>query len=107
MQYVGEGDFVATGDEFLGHLRELAGLTPRSRVLDVGCGIGRVARPLAGFLDGGSYTGFDVNAPAIGWCQARYPEHFRFQLADLYNARYHPTGMARASEYRFPYDDDS
>ncbi len=107
MQYVGAGDFVATGDEFLGHLTELAGLRPDERVLDAGCGIGRIARPLVGYLDGGSYAGFDVNAPAIGWCQARYPDHFAFTLVDLYNARYHPTGTQRAGTFRFPYADDS
>jgi SAM-dependent methyltransferase len=109
LQFVGEGDFVATGDEFLGHLVELAGLEPDADVLDVGCGIGRVARPLAGFLDErGSYRGFDVNPVGIGWCQARYDAaRFQFVLADLYNARYHATGSLKASEYRFPYEDAS
>jgi SAM-dependent methyltransferase len=105
MQFVGEGDFVATGDEFLGHLTDLAGLEPTSDVLDVGCGIGRMARPLAGFLRGGSYAGFDVNEMAIRWCRQRYPASFRFDVADLYNARYHPGGTQEAREYRFPYDD--
>jgi SAM-dependent methyltransferase len=108
LQFVGEGDFAATGDEFLGHLVDLAGLTPGSRVLDVGCGIGRMARPLAGFLDaGGRYEGFDVNPVGIGWCQLHYDhDRFRFTLADLYNRRYHPTGTLKAREYRFPYEDD-
>ncbi|HEY3187699.1 MAG TPA: class I SAM-dependent methyltransferase [Solirubrobacteraceae bacterium] len=109
LQFVGEGDFVATGDEFLGHLVEVAGLAPDHDVLDVGCGIGRMARPLSRFLDErGSYAGFDVNPVGVGWCQLHYDrERFRFTLADLFNARYHPTGRHRASEYRFPYDDHS
>src|SRR4051812_23038714 len=80
LQLVGEGDFAATGEEFLGHLVELCGLAPHERVLDVGCGIGRLARPLSRFLDErGSYAGFDVNAVGIGWCQARYDrERFSF-----------------------------
>jgi SAM-dependent methyltransferase len=107
LQFVGEGDFAATGDEFLGHLVELAGLEAGSQVLDVGCGIGRMARPLAGFLgEDGRYEGFDVNPVGIGWCQLRYDERFRFTLADLYNRRYHPTGALKAHEFRFPYDDD-
>jgi len=108
LQFVGDGDFAAVGDEFLGHLVELAGLTPDSRVLDVGCGIGRLARPLVRYLDDrGSYAGFDVNPVGVGWCQLRYDERFRFALADLFNARFHPTGRHRAAEYRFPYDDDA
>ena len=47
---VGEGDFGAVGDEFLSHLVGLCGLRPEDRVLDVGCGIGRLARPLSGYL---------------------------------------------------------
>lgn len=104
---VGQGDFVAIGDEFLGHLVDLAGLTPSSDVLDAGCGIGRIARPLAGFLDGGSYAGFDVDRDAVAWCRARYPDRFRFDVADLRNVRYNPHGADEAAAYRFPYDDDA
>ncbi|HEU4656294.1 MAG TPA: class I SAM-dependent methyltransferase [Capillimicrobium sp.] len=105
---VGQGDFVAIGDEFLAHLVELADLTPASDVLDAGCGIGRIARPLAGFLTTGTYAGFDVDRDAIGWCASRYPaDRFRFDVADLRNARYNPHGTEDATSYRFPYDDDS
>jgi SAM-dependent methyltransferase len=105
MQFVGAGDFVAVGDEFLGHLVELAGLRPDSDVLDVGCGIGRIARPLAGYLTTGAYAGFDVEPLGIEWCRARYPERFRFDLADLRNGRYRPGGARSAAEYRFPHHD--
>jgi SAM-dependent methyltransferase len=98
LQFVGEGDFAATGEEFLGHFVELAGLQRGERVLDVGCGIGRMARPLARYFDGrGSYAGFDVDPIGVGWCQPRYPERFEFTLARVESA----------SEYRFPYDDAS
>jgi len=107
LQFVGAGDFVATGDEFLGHLTQLAGLTPQSDVVDIGCGIGRIARPLAAFLTTGTYAGFDVDPRGITWCSERYPaDRFSFTLADLRNARYNPTGTASARDYRFPYDDD-
>src|ERR687892_593067 len=98
----------ATADEFMAHFIELGGLQPDERVLDVGCGIGRMARPLAGYLSSeGSYDGFDVNRDGIAWCRRRYRRHanFRFEVADLFNARYNPRGAQRADEYRFPYDD--
>jgi SAM-dependent methyltransferase len=110
LDFVGHSDFAATGDEFLAHFVELGGLQPDERVLDVGCGIGRMARPLAGYLSSdGSYDGFDVNRDGIAWCRRRYRRHpnFRFQVADLFNARYNPHGAQRADEYRFPYDDAS
>ena len=110
LDYAGHSDFVDTGDEFLAYFGQLGGLQPDHAVLDVGCGMGRMARPLAGYLDGeGSYDGFDVNRDGIGWCRRRYArrDNFRFQVADLYNRRYNPHGAHAATEYRFPYDDGS
>ena len=110
LDFVGHSDFTATGDEFMAHFVELGGLQPGERVLDVGCGIGRMARPLAGYLSSdGSYDGFDVNRDGIAWCRRRYRRHanFRFEVADLFNARYNPRGSRRADEYRFPYEDAS
>lgn len=106
--FAGHADFVATGDALLTHLVELAGLQPGERVLDVGCGTGRVARPLAGYLSSeGSYDGFDVDRDGIGWCRRRYARHanFRFQVADRYDRRHNPHGAQAAAEYRFPYED--
>jgi SAM-dependent methyltransferase len=107
--YVGRGDFRATGEEFLGHFRELGGLRAHDRVLEMGCGIGRMARVLAPVLrPPGSYDGFDVVASGITWCQAHYratAAPFRFLHADLRNTAYNPQGALPADTYRFPYDD--
>jgi SAM-dependent methyltransferase len=109
LDFVGHSDFVETGDEFLGHFVELGGLQPSHDVLDIGCGIGRMARPLSGYLDaGGSYEGFDVNREGVGWCRRRYArfKNFHFQVADLYNRRYNPHGPQKTIDYRFPYPDE-
>jgi SAM-dependent methyltransferase len=109
LDFVGHSDFVETGDEFLGHFVELGGLQPDHAVLDVGCGIGRMARPLSGYLGtDGSYEGFDVNREGVGWCRRRYAKHpnFHFQVADLYNKRYNPLGSQKTIDYRFPYQDE-
>jgi SAM-dependent methyltransferase len=104
---VGDSDYLATGDEFLRHFVELGGLRPHERVLDIGCGVGRMARPLLGHLDArGSYDGFDLVPEAIAWCRDRYPsDRFRFALLDVHNARYHPAGRESAERARFPYPD--
>jgi SAM-dependent methyltransferase len=110
LDFVGHSDFVDTGNEFLGHFKDLAALGRDDRVLDVGCGIGRMARPLAGYLGAaGSYDGFDVNRDGITWCRDRYAAHpnFRFQVADLHNRRYNPEGTQSADAYVFPYADAS
>jgi SAM-dependent methyltransferase len=106
--FAGDSDFLATGAEVLGLLRAHGGLEPGSRVLDVGCGIGRVARTLVGVLDpaaGGAYVGFDPVAEAVAWCAARYPAPFAFVHADLRNDLYNPAGAVAAAEYRFPVQD--
>lgn len=111
MWFVGGGDFKKTGEEFLQYFIELCGLKPNERVLDVGCGIGRMAVPLTGYLDKrGSYEGFDIVADGINWCRKKiapkYP-NFHFQLADIYNKIYNPKGSNKALEYKFPYENES
>jgi SAM-dependent methyltransferase len=109
--YVGHGDFRATGEEFLELFRRLADLRTYDRVLDIGCGIGRMARALVPVLrPPGSYDGFDIAQPGIRWCQAHYgdtPAPFRFQHADVRNSVYNPAGRATPEAYTFPYGDGS
>jgi SAM-dependent methyltransferase len=110
LSFVGGGDFEQTGREFLGYFRELGGLKQDDRVLDIGCGIGRMAMPLTEYLDGGSYAGFDVGRQMVGWCSrnitARRPD-FEFAWAPVYNAKYNPFGDVSGTEFRFPYEDAS
>jgi|SRR6267143_97095 len=108
LSFVGDGDFEANGDEFLRHFIDLGGLRPEDRVLDVGCGIGRMARPLTKHLTAGSYEGIDIVPQGIRWCQRnisrRYP-NFRFHLADIHNLMYNPHGGFQPAEYQFPFED--
>jgi SAM-dependent methyltransferase len=107
--FVGSGDFRAAGKEFRELFVDLGGLRPDQDVLDVGSGVGRAAVGLTGWLQG-RYEGIDVVRRGIEWCQQavtpRYP-NFRFQVADLYNRHYNPEGRVPASEYRFPFEDQS
>jgi ubiquinone/menaquinone biosynthesis C-methylase UbiE len=111
LSFVGRGDFERTGNEYLAHFQALGGLQPGDRVLDMGCGIGRMAIPLMGYLDdSGSYAGFDVGRAMIRWCRreisARRPD-FQFEWAPVYNQKYNPFGSISAAEFRFPYADGS
>jgi SAM-dependent methyltransferase len=103
------GGFEEVGPQLVRLFIDWAGLRPDERVLDVGCGSGRVAVRLAEYLrPPGRYEGFDVMADCVRWCAEevtpRFP-HFRFRHADLYNREYNPDGRFKAAEYRFPYDD--
>lgn len=105
------GDFKKIGEEFLQYFTELGSLKPNERVLDVGCGIGRMAAPLTKYLDKkGNYEGFDIVADGINWCKKKispqYP-NFHFQLANVFNKNYNPNGKCKASKYKFSYENES
>ena len=102
--------FQAVGDAFLDIFIKYGGLKRSDRVLDVGCGSGRMALPLSRYLTTGSYEGFDISREAIEWCQtnitARFP-NFRFTVSEVTNRAYGPEVESKASTYRFPYRDRS
>jgi SAM-dependent methyltransferase len=108
---VGAGDFHAVGEQFVTYFREFAQLAPTDRVLDVGCGIGRMAIPLTHYLDRAArYEGFDVVPHGIEWCRRRvtprFP-NFNFRCVDVRNDDYNPEGAVDAGEFTFPYEDAS
>src|SRR5712671_5833105 len=75
--FVGDGDFEQAGREFRRYFIELANLQPHDRVLDVGCGIGRMAVPLTDYMSQeGEYWGFDIVRSGIEWCQSRISADF-------------------------------
>ena len=111
LMFIGDGDFKAIGEDFVQYFIELCGLKPNERVLDVGCGVGRMAIPLTKYLDkNGSYEGFDIVKGGIDWCvkniSSKYPG-FHFQVADIFNKYYNPGGKYKSCEYKFPYENES
>ncbi len=109
-RYVGKGDFREVGQKYLEYVIELADLKRTDRVLEVGCGIGRMAVALTRHLgEEAIYEGFDIVPQGIKWCREnvtpRYP-NFRFQLVDIYNKQYNPKGKRASSDLRFPYQDE-
>jgi ubiquinone/menaquinone biosynthesis C-methylase UbiE len=111
MYFVGDGDYKTVGAEFRNFFTQYGGLKPEHRVLDVGCGIGRMAVPLTEYLAGpGEYRGFDIVKKGVEWSQQhitpRFP-NFRFLHSDVKNKFYNPGGVCEASSYRFPYEDGS
>ena len=102
------GTFAGAGQEYVTYFKDLCGLQPHHRVLDIGCGIGRIAAPLSSYLTAGSYEGLDIVPSGIRWCQRhitpKYPK-FRFHVADIYNKMYNPGGRFQSADYRFPFSD--
>lgn len=99
--FVGNSDFRDTCDQFLNLFVKYGGLSSGDRILDVGCGIGRMARPLSRVLSppAGSYDGFDVVADGITSCQQHHRDTqvpFRFAHVDIHNDQYLATPRSHA-----------
>lgn len=107
-----------TGEEYLRigrvvreALLDEAGIGPAGSVLDIGCGSGRMARHFVDYLKPpGRYVGMDIQRSFIDWCNEHISSAsgaFKFHHQDIYNGGYNPEGNVRASEYRFPFEDES
>jgi ubiquinone/menaquinone biosynthesis C-methylase UbiE len=103
--------FKFAGEENVAAFRELAGLRPDAKFLDIGCGCGRIAGVLTKYFDSTAvYEGFDASRKPVEWDQKeitpRFPK-FHFRATDTFSQRYNPSGGANASKLVFPYPDNT
>lgn len=109
--FIGSGDFLRIGNQFFQYFKKYGNITPDSAVLDIGCGIGRMAVPFTSYLSpNGKYEGFDIVKSGIEWCtkniSSRYP-NFQFKLIPLQNDLYIDGKREKAANLRFPYENNS
>ncbi|WOJ98392.1 class I SAM-dependent methyltransferase [Congregibacter brevis] len=108
LRFDSQSDFEEIGLHLKKLCTEYGGLTPGCSVLDIGCGVGRLAAPLTHFLDSNSrYEGFDVDKQAIAWCQRAIGSrhrNFNFRLTSVNNEHYNPDGEERGENFQFPYE---
>lgn len=103
-------DFNQIGESLFRLLREYGDVSSEDSVLDVGCGVGRMAIQFTKYLnEKGTYDGFDIISESIAHCQkeisSRYKQ-FQFKHINIFNTHYNPTGTLKASNLRFPYESD-
>ncbi|MEW5677196.1 class I SAM-dependent methyltransferase [Flavobacterium enshiense] len=111
MIFIGAGDYLKIGEQFFAYFQKYGNFTPDSSILDIGCGIGRMAIPFTGYLSSkGRYEGFDIVKMGIDWCtkniSSRYP-NFNFRLIPLKNDLYRLDTKEKAADLKFPYENDS
>ena len=93
--YARSRSYTAAGARFL-DAAVSRGLQPQDRVLDLGCGVGRFAVALAGYLDErGSYVGIDISRRAIRMCR-------QYIGQPLQRFEFRRVRSADAAELRFP-----
>ena len=102
--------FLASAEAEVRRLEERCGLTASTRLLDLGCGYGRLALGLVERFGSLTYQGVDVDRHAIAWCRRHVAPRsggFSFLHLDLANPRYNPGGDRIGEGYRLPFGDGS
>jgi SAM-dependent methyltransferase len=83
-------------------------LQDNNRILDIGCGFGRLPIGLIDIPLEISYLGLDVNPTAIAWCQRhialKHP-HLQFRHLNIKNERYNPNGQPLDQQFHFPFSE--
>jgi len=108
--FVGSGDFIKIGQQLLNRMIRFVDVKPDDTVLDVGCGIGRLAVPLTDYLSkNGAYYGFDIVKQGIDWCNKhiakKYP-NFHFLHTPLKNDLYNLETDIESHYFIFPYENN-
>lgn len=110
IEEIGGFDFRQIGNQLASMAIDFGKLEPDGHLVDAGCGYGRLAVPLTGYLTAGAYTGFDISRPAIRWCErhitARFA-NFRFAHLDVRNGHYNRRGTIAAEQAVWPVPDAS
>lgn len=105
----GPENFEAISNAHLHNVNAACGLRAGLHTLEIGCGIGRDAIPLADVLGPeGRYIGTDVIADSIQWCaeniSVRHP-NFEFVHQDIQDDLHNPAGLVDINTVRLPTDD--
>lgn len=106
---IGIGNFREIGELMVKKFLDLGLVDESDVVVDIGCGLGRHARPLTKFLSPkGIYHGLDINRNSIEWCKEKYAQfdNFKFEWMDIRSGYYNKNGGTRPRDYAFNLPDN-
>jgi len=101
--------YAATSSEYTAYLKIFCGLKPYHKVLEIGCGCGRIATALKYYLkEPGSFYGMDVVQELIYHANKLLNSpQFNFLHINLYSEYYNPDPKAtKAEKLTFPYEEN-
>ncbi len=97
--------------EYFAYLSLLCEIKRESRILELGCSHGRTSRALLQYLwNPGYYRGLDVDKEQVDEASRRITSivpDFKYIHADIYNRHYNPSGVKSASEFEFPFENET
>lgn len=91
-------------------LGSIFGCDKDTKVLDIGCGQGRLPIGILRVIGELNYIGIDVDEKSITWCKKYIEKNhpsFRFQHLDVANERYNPRGHHLGAGFKFDLPKDS
>lgn len=103
--------FVKSAEGEIHKLVEHCGLSSSSRVLEIGCGSGRLPIGLMSVKQSvACYDGIDVDKDAIKWCKrwiGSQNDIMNFSYINVYNERYNPKGTVHINDsFHFDFPDN-
>lgn len=98
--------YEASGESLAHILVTVGGLTQGSKLLDIGCGTGRIINAVTKIIDIKNYSGLEINSRYYHMCKERFPNH-KFIHQDIRHDEYNPTGTVDPYDYEYPLKDRS
>ncbi len=103
-------NYAQIADWHVAQVQKYVGIKPTDDVVEIGCGIGRMAIPLTTMLTSGSYVGTEVIRDHVLWLTEHVSSghpNFSFVHHDIHDTLHNPDGAMRADEVRLPSSESS
>lgn len=93
--------FDAIGDQFVNIMTNHFSISPNSRILDIGCGTGRVTKQIIKRYPYAKLNGIDVNSGYLKYCSTHYKGIYKH--IDIKNPEFNHKGTIEEDKFTLPY----